>query len=105
MVSQKPTTQSVQQKAHHIRFSAHQVALMAQWDWSANNLRIETANFGHLERSFKGKLLRHITAEDISGHKAKRRAAGASDKTIALEIGSLRALMRKHRLWQKRKNA
>jgi integrase len=68
-------------------------------DWSANNLRIETANFGQLERSFKGKLLRHITAEDISQHKAKRRGAGASDKTIALEIGSLRALMRKHRLW------
>lgn len=68
-------------------------------DWSDNNLRIETTNFGHLESSFRGKLLRHITAEDISGYKAKRRGACASDKTIALEIGSLRALMRKHRLW------
>jgi hypothetical protein len=33
-------------------------------DWSDNNFRIETANFGHLEGQFAGMLLPDITAED-----------------------------------------
>lgn len=68
-------------------------------DWSDNNLRIETANFGHLESHFGGMLLSDVTAEDISRYKIERRKQGASPRTIAMEIGSLRAVMRKHRLW------
>jgi integrase len=68
-------------------------------DWSDNNLRIETANFGHLASHFEGMLLSDITAEDISRYKIERKKADASPRTIAMEIGSLRALMRKHRLW------
>jgi integrase len=68
-------------------------------DWSDNNLRIETANFGHLESHFGGMLLSDITAEDISRYKIERKKQGASPRTMAMEIGSLRALMRKHRLW------
>ena len=68
-------------------------------DWSDNNLRIETANFGHLENHFGGMLLSDITAEDISRYKIERKKQGASPRTIAMEIGSLRAVMRKHRLW------
>jgi integrase len=68
-------------------------------DWSDNNLRIETANFGHLGNHFAGMLLSDITAEDISRYKIQRKKENASARTIAMEIGSLRALMRKHRLW------
>jgi integrase len=68
-------------------------------DWSDNNLRIETANFRHLEGHFGGMLLSDIAADDISHYKVERKEQGASPRTIAMEIGSLRALMRKHRLW------
>lgn len=68
-------------------------------DWSDNNLRIETANFGHLESHFGGMLLSDISAEDISRYKIERRKQDASPRTVAMEIGSLRAVMRKHRLW------
>ena len=68
-------------------------------DWSKNNLRIETANFGHLNGHFKGISLRDISADDIGHYKAGRKKEGASSKTVAMEIGSLRGLMRKHRLW------
>ena len=68
-------------------------------DWSDNNLRIETANFGHLQSHFGGMLLSDISAEDISRYKIERKKKDASPRTIAMEIGSLRALMRKHRLW------
>jgi integrase len=68
-------------------------------DWSPNNLRIETSNFGHLSGHFKGTSLRDISAEGIAEYKSARKAEGASPKTIAMELGSLRALMKKHRLW------
>jgi integrase len=44
-------------------------------------------------------LLPDITAEDIGRYKVTRKKEGASAKTIAMEIGSLRAVLRKHRLW------
>lgn len=72
---------------------------LKEGDWSANTLRIETANFGHLAKHFSGTSLKDISAEDISHYKAGRKREKASPKTIALEIGSLRGLMRKHRLW------
>jgi integrase len=67
-------------------------------DWSKNTARIEATNFGHLATHFKGSL-RDISAEDISHYKAKRKQEDASPKTVALEIGSLRALMKRHKLW------
>ena len=81
------------------------VVAMKHWlalkraDWSDNNLRIETANFGHLQSHFGGMLLSDITAEDIGRYKVQRKKEGASPRTTAMEIGSLRALLRKHRLW------
>ncbi len=72
---------------------------LKEGDWSGDTLRIERTNFGHLAGHFGGMSLRDISAEDISHYKTARKGAKASPKTIALELGSLRALMRKHRLW------
>jgi integrase len=44
-------------------------------------------------------LLTDISADDLSRYQALRKKAGASAKTINLEIGTLRAVLRKHRLW------
>jgi integrase len=68
-------------------------------DWSPSNRRIEGFNFRHLDTHFKGKRLRDIQPDDINRYKAARINAGASPRTVGMEIGSLRALMRKHRLW------
>jgi hypothetical protein len=48
---------------------------------------------------FGGLLLTEISAEDISRYKVARKKEGASSRTIAMEVGSIRALLRKHRLW------
>jgi integrase len=40
-----------------------------------------------------------ITADEISGYQAKRLKAGAAPKTINLEIGTLRAILRRQRIW------
>ena len=72
---------------------------LKEGDWSGDTLRIERTNFGHLAGHFGGMSLRDISAEDISHYKTARKGAKASPKTIALELGSLRALMRKRRLW------
>lgn len=60
---------------------------------------IERANLKHLSPFFGKLLLCDITAEDIAAYQAKRLNEGASPKTVNLEIGTLRAILRKHRVW------
>jgi integrase len=67
--------------------------------WSANSYRIECKNVEHLSGHFDRMLLSDVSADDISRYQAVRQKSGASPKTINLEIGTLRALMRKHKLW------
>lgn len=67
--------------------------------WSASNARIENYNIGHLLPHFGKMLLPDITADDISRYQAVRKKEGASPRTVNLEIGTLRAILRKHRLW------
>jgi hypothetical protein len=67
--------------------------------WSANNARIEGANLGHLLPHFGRLLLSDINATDIAQYQGDRKKQNASPKTVNMELGSLRAIMRKHRLW------
>jgi integrase len=67
--------------------------------WSASNSRIEGYNLNHLHPQFAKMLLTDITADDISRYQAKRKKAGASPRTVNMEVGTLRAILRKHRLW------
>jgi integrase len=48
---------------------------------------------------FGRKLLTDIQADDIARYQAKRSDGGASGRTVNMEVGSLRAILRKHRLW------
>jgi hypothetical protein len=64
MVSQKPSTPSVQQPAHKpIRYSAHQVALMAQF---ANELSPDfcKAATPHLSPAFLGYYLETLASDE-----------------------------------------
>ena len=63
------------------------------------SVAIEKANLGHLKPVFGAMLLQDIRPEDVSRYQGRRLKACASPKTINLEIGTLRAVLRKHRLW------
>ena len=53
----------------------------------------------HLKRKFSGMLLSDISADDISRYQAHRMGQKAAGRTINMETGVLRQIMRKHKLW------
>lgn len=55
----------------------------------------------HLGEFFGVVTIENITADDIARYKTTRRKEGASPRTINIELGSLRAILRKHRLWER----
>ena len=60
---------------------------------------IEQANLKHLNPFFGKMLLTDVRGGDVSRYQAERLDAGAAPKTVNLEIGTLRAVLRKNRLW------
>ena len=66
---------------------------------SPRSVAIEGANLRHLLPFFGSRLLPETSASDISRYQQKRLAEGASPKTVNLEIGTVRAIMRRNRLW------
>jgi integrase len=49
--------------------------------------------------AFGGKLLSEIRPTDITAFQAQRKKDGVSNRTVNMAVGSLRAILRKHRLW------
>jgi integrase len=66
---------------------------------SDRTFAIESANLKHLTPEFGKILITDIDGKRISGYQQKRLKATASPKTINLEIGTLRAILRRNRLW------
>lgn len=66
---------------------------------SERGLIIERSNLKHLLRTSGGNLISDIDATDISDYQQDRLEAGAAPKTTNLEIGTLRAILLRHRLW------
>ena len=67
---------------------------------SAKSHRIEEVNIeNHLKPMLGSVLLIDIEADDIADYQKARLKEGASPKTINLEVGTLRAILRRHRLW------
>jgi integrase len=60
---------------------------------------IERTNFGHLLPELGRRLVVDIDARDIARYQQKRLPEGASPKTVNLEIGTLRAILRRHGIW------
>ena len=60
---------------------------------------IEKTNLTHLLPILGQKFLTDIDPNDISRYQRKRIKDGAAPKTINLEAGTLRAILRRHRLW------
>jgi integrase len=66
---------------------------------AARSVLIERANLKHLNPFFGRVLLTDVRGEDVSRYQAARQEAGAAPKTVNLEVGTLRAVLRKNRLW------
>jgi integrase len=60
---------------------------------------IERANLKHINPDFGKMLLCDIAADDIAHYQASRLERGAAPKTVNLEVGTVRAILRKNRLW------
>jgi integrase len=61
--------------------------------------RIERDNLKHLRPHFEKRLVTDIEAKDVSRYQHARLAESASPKTVNLEVGTLRAILRRHRVW------
>ena len=66
---------------------------------SLRSVVIERSNLKHINPFFGKMLLCDVSAEDIARYQADRLAQGAAPKTVNLEVGTLRAILRKNRLW------
>lgn len=64
-----------------------------------STLRIEAKSLDHLMPVFGKLLLSDIDGKDIAQYQQKRTGSGAAGATVNLEIGTLRAILRRHRLW------
>jgi integrase len=67
--------------------------------WSASNARIEAYNLSHLLPHFGKMLLSDISADDIGRYQAQRQKEKASNRSINMEVATVRAVLRKYRLW------
>ena len=66
---------------------------------AASSQRIERDNLKHIRPHFERPLVTDIQAKDVSRYQKARSSEGASPKTINLEVGTLRAILRRHRVW------
>lgn len=67
--------------------------------WSPSNIAIQGYNLRHLKQYFGKKLLEDITAENIGLYQLRRRAEGASNRTINMEVATCRQILKRHKLW------
>ncbi len=101
--------QSLEEGIHGIKKRVAPVTFaVAAADWlklkkptlSAKSHRIEQVNIDrHLKPVLGTLLLIDITADDVAEFQKGRLKEQASPKTINLEVGTLRAILRRHRLW------
>jgi integrase len=66
---------------------------------SLRSVVIEQLNLKHLKPFFGGMLISDVRGDDIAAYQSARLREGASPKTINLEVGTIRAVLRKQRLW------
>jgi len=66
---------------------------------AASSLRIEKDNLKHIKPFFDRLLVTDIKALDIAEYQKARLKKEASPKTINLEVGTIRSILRRNRVW------
>ena len=54
----------------------------------------------HLKTAFGKQLLCDISGEDLAAYQTRRKREEVSNRTVNLELGVLRSILRRHRLWE-----
>jgi integrase len=67
----------------------------------ASTVRIDEFNVKHLKPYFGNKLLCDISADDIAEYQDQRRRAGAAPKTVNLELGTFRSIIKPSGHWHR----
>src|SRR5579872_512388 len=67
--------------------------------WSDANIAIQNYNLAHLKKYFGKKLLEDISADNIALYQSRRKAEKASNRTVNMEVATLRQILKKHKLW------
>ena len=67
--------------------------------WSESNVSIQEFNLKHLSAYFGSMLLADITPQQIGKYQGIRQTEGASNRTINMEVSTLRMMMKAARLW------
>ncbi len=67
--------------------------------WSKSYLTIHHTSMNHLDPVFKTRLLGEITHSAISKYQSKRKREGASNRTINIEVATLRLILKRNKLW------
>lgn len=67
--------------------------------WSESNVSIQELNLKHLSAYFGSMLLADVTPQHIGKYQHLRQKEGASNRTINMEVSTLRMMMKTARLW------
>jgi integrase len=67
--------------------------------WSQDTRDMHSNSLRHLQSVFGKQLLSEIAPEDISKYQRARQKAGASNRTINIEVSLVRMVLGKHKLW------
>jgi integrase len=54
----------------------------------------------HLKTDFGKQLLCDLAGEDLAGYQTRRKREGVSNRTVNLELGVLRSILRRYRMWE-----
>jgi integrase len=79
--------------------AAHEWLALKSLTLAKSSQRIEGDNLKHLRPHFEKRLVTDIQAKDVSRYQHARLAEKDSPKTVNLEVGTLRAILRRHRVW------
>jgi integrase len=67
--------------------------------WSKSNIDIQKFNLKHLSAEFGSMLLADITPQHVGKYQGIRQKEGASNRTINMEVSTLRMMMKAGRVW------
>jgi site-specific recombinase XerD len=68
---------------------------------SASTVRLETDAFKQVKRHLGDTRLGSITLATLADYTQKRKAEGIGNRTINIEVGVLRRMLKKHKLWSR----
>jgi integrase len=67
--------------------------------WSTKTLSASSLDVRRIKHHLGRMLVTDVTADDVTEYIAKRKVEGAAEKTVRNEIGSLRSILKRHKVW------